>query len=93
METEFELDPVHPWAPFADAIERQRNAGVGGPSMRDQIMTELNRIAADEFTTAAGTRTSRAAVVAMLDTASASELARVHAGLASTPSPAQPKES
>lgn len=87
MEMEFELDPSTPWAPFADAIERARIASTGGPSVADQIMTELNRIAVDEFTTAAGTRTTRQTVIDMISTASASGLARILAGLVSTPSP------
>lgn len=92
MEMEFELDPIHPWAPFADAIERARVASSAGPSIADQIMTELNRIAVDEFKTAAGTQTTRAAIVAMLETASQSELARVLDGLTKTPTPASKEQ-
>jgi len=87
MEMKFELDPVHPWAPFGDAIDRQRNAGASGPSLQDQIMTELNRIGADSFTTAAGRPVLRAAIIDMLATASQSELSRVLAGLAATAAP------
>jgi hypothetical protein len=81
MEMEFELDSVHPWAPFADAIARARTAGTAGPSLVDQIMTELNRIAVEEFTTADGRPTTRSGIVALLDTASASRLAVVLEGL------------
>lgn len=93
MEMEFELDAAAPWAPFADAIERARIASTSGPSIADQIMTELNRIAADEFTTAAGTKTTRQAVIDMIATASASALARVLEGLTKTPTPTQTQES
>jgi hypothetical protein len=87
MEMEFSLDPVAPWAPFADAITRARIASTSGPSITDQIMTELNRIAVDEFTTAAGTKTTRQAVIDMLSTATASGLARVLDGLTRTATP------
>lgn len=93
MEMEFELDASAPWAPFADAIERARVASASGPSIADQIMTELNRIAAEEFTTAAGTKTTRQAVIDMIATASASALARVLEGLTKTASPTQTQES
>lgn len=92
MEMEFELDPVHPWTPFADAIERARLASSAGPSLVDQIMTELNRIAVEEFTTTAGTKTSRSQIVAMLETSSASALSRVLDGLAKTPTPTASKD-
>lgn len=81
MEMEFELDAVHPWAPFADAIVRARAASSNGPSLNDQIMTELNRIAIEEFSTADGKQTTRAAIVSMVETASASRLAAVLEGL------------
>lgn len=93
MEMEFVLDPAAPWAPFADAIERARIASSSGPTLADAIMTELNRLAVEEFTTAAGTKTSRAQIVAMLDTASQSALARVLDGLTNTATPSPAKES
>lgn len=91
MPTEFEVEAAHPWAPFADAISRARTTGA--PSVTDQIMTELNRIGADEFTTAAGNHTTRAAVISMIETATASTLSRVLAGLAATSASTTSKES
>lgn len=80
MDMEFELDAVHPWAPFADAIERARTASTG-PTVADQIMTELNRIAVDEFQNADGKTVHRDDVISWLDTASASKLAAILEGL------------
>lgn len=93
MEMEFSLDPIHPWAPFADAIERARTAGTVGASIADQIMTELNRIGADRFTTAAGRITSRDEIVEMLEVSSQSALSRVLAGLVATSASSIVKES
>lgn len=81
MDLEFEIDSEHPWAPFADAIARARSTSATGPSLNDQIMTELNRIAVEEFSTADGKQTTRSAIVALLETASASRLAAVLEGL------------
>jgi hypothetical protein len=90
MDMEFELDAVHPWAPFADAIARAREASTtSGPSLSDQIMTELNRIGLDSFTTAAGRPVTRDTIIGMLETSSQSNLARVLAGLAATPTPSK----
>ncbi len=80
MPMEFEIDPVRPWAPFADAIARERS----GISIRDAITAELDRIGTEEFTTAAGTKTTRTAVLALLDTADPQTLTRVLSGLAAT---------
>lgn len=81
MDLEFEVGTDHPWAPFADAIARAREVSAVGPSLADQIMTELNRIAVDSFATADGKPISRDGVIALLDTASASRLASVLEGL------------
>lgn len=92
MAMEFELEQAHPWAPFADAIDRARQAGATGATISDQIMTELNRIGLDSFTTAAGRLTNRSFVIEMLETASQSALSRVLAGLVATPTPSPVKE-
>lgn len=89
MELEFEVGNEHPWAPFADAIARARSTSATGPSLHDQIMTELNRIAVEEFSTADGKPTTRSAIVALLDTASASRLAAVLEGLRKISTPAK----
>lgn len=85
MPTEFELDAAHPWHPFAQAAIGARDASAG--SLAEQIVTELNRIGVDEFTTAAGTKTTRQAVLDMLNSADATTLSRVHAGLRDTQAP------
>lgn len=88
MPMEFEIDFEHPWAPFADAIARARtNSGSNDASVADQIMTELNRIAADEFTTGAGKSTTRAAIIEATANADTDILNRIYAGLAATPTP------
>lgn len=87
MPMEFELDAEHPWAPFADAIARARSVSAPGPSLTDQIMTELNRIAIDSFKTVDGKLISRDGVIALLDTASASRLASILEGLRKIPTP------
>lgn len=88
MPTQIEIEGLHPWAPIADAITRERTIG-SGPSVADQIRTELNRIGTDEFTTAAGTKTTRQSVLDMLETADADTLNRIHSGLAATPVPSK----
>lgn len=86
MPTQIEIAAERPWSPISDAIARE--IALGTPqTVTDQIMAELNRIAADEFTTAAGNKTTRQGVVDMLATADAATLTRVLAGLASTPAP------
>ncbi len=92
MEMEFELDAAHPWAPFADAIERARLASSLAPSIVDQIMTELNRIAVEEFAIVmpdGAKPTTRTRIVAMLETEPQSTLARVLDGLTKTPTPSK----
>lgn len=94
MPMEFEIDTAHPWALFADAIARARAAGAPEtPTLADQIMTELNRIAADEFTTAAGNKTTRAQVIGLIATSDEPTLSRVLAGLAATPAPTKESQS
>ena len=88
MPMQFEIDSVHPWAAFADAFARARMVETP-TTARDQIMTELNRIGADEFVTAAGNKTTRASVLALIETADESTLSRVLAGLAATPAPSK----
>jgi hypothetical protein len=87
MELEFEVNNEHPWAPFADAIQRARATSATGPSLHDQIMTELNRIAVEEFSTSDGRPTTRSAIVALLETATASRLAAVLEGLKKVSTP------
>ena len=87
MDLEFEVGAEHPWAVFADAIKRAREVSATGPSLNDQIMTELNRIAVDSFETADGKLISRDGVIALLDTASASRLSSVLEGLRKIPTP------
>lgn len=86
MPAQIEIMAERPWAPIADAIARERAAGTP-QTIGDQIMAELNRIGADEFTTAAGTKTTRASVVELLASANNETLTRVLAGLAATPAP------
>ncbi|MBX3159104.1 MAG: ATP-binding protein [Deltaproteobacteria bacterium] len=81
----FELDPAHPWQPFAQAAAQARN--VDASSLTLEIGAELDRIGVEEFTTAAGTKTSRQAVLAMTKTADAPTLQRVLVGLRGTVSP------
>jgi hypothetical protein len=83
MPMEFEVDSVHPWAPFADAIERARRTGV--TSINDQIIAELDRIGADAFTTKAGRTTTRADVLELIATADNATITSVLAGLVVTP--------
>lgn len=85
MPMEFEIDSVHPWAPFADAIARARTAVTGDVPLADRIMTELNRIGADEFTTNTGKPTTRQAVLDLIQTADTDTLTRVLVGLSATP--------
>ena len=88
MPTQIEIAAERPWAPLADAIARERAIG-GAQSVADMIRTELNRIGADEFTTNTGSKTTRAAVLSMIENADADTLNRIHAGLVSTPAPAK----
>ena len=84
MPAEFEIDATHPWAPFAEAIARERNQ----TPVADQIRAELDRITHDndrEFVTSSGKTTTRAAVTAIVATADHQTLHRVLAGLAATP--------
>lgn len=86
MPTQVEIVGEHPWAPIADAIARERQIGTG-QSVADMIRTELNRIGADLFHTAAGTPVDRQALLDAIDSGvyDADTLNRIHAGLAATP--------
>jgi DNA polymerase III delta prime subunit len=86
MPTQIEIGSTNPWAPLADAIGRERSIGAA-VSIQDRILAELNRIGTDEFTTSAGNKTTRQAVIAMTETADADTLNRIHAGLVATAAP------
>lgn len=89
-----ELAAANPWKPFADAKVLARDATT--ESLGADILAEVLRITGTdddvEFTTAAGTTTSRGAIAALL-TNDTSVLARVLAGLKSTASINAPQES
>lgn len=81
-----ELGVDHPWQPFGLAATGARNAD--SRSLVEAAIMELDRIGADEFTTAAGRKTSRAEVIALVDgKPDLSILSRVVAGLKATESP------
>lgn len=83
LPSEIELAVAHPWEPFANASSGARDADA--ESLRAQVVTELDRIGAEEFTTAAGRQTTRQAVLDMSASADATTLSRIVAGLQSTP--------
>lgn len=85
MPETIEIGVERPWAQIAEAILRERDARPLG----DRIVAELDRIAAEEFTTAAGTATTRATVLALLPTADNATLSRVLNGLAATTAPSK----
>lgn len=91
LPAEIELDIAHPWKPFADASTGARAADVD--TLRAQVVVELDRIGAEEFTTPAGRATSRTALLEMSATADATTLSRIVAGLASTPTLTATQES
>lgn len=74
-----ELAADHPWDAFGEAKERAEEHPIA-----DLIAAELERIGSEEFVTAAGRPTSRAAVLQMVDTAPPDVLSRVLAGLRAT---------
>jgi hypothetical protein len=80
---ELELGAAHPWEPFALAAMGARNADTR--TLTEAVLVELDRIGATEFTTAAGKRTSRQAVLDLVAKSDASTLSRVVAGLQATP--------
>lgn len=90
LPAEITLDVAHPWAPFALATGGARTASV--EDLRAEVSSELERIGAEEFTTAAGKATSRTAVIEIAAKSDASTLSRIVAGLKATPSHAS-KES
>lgn len=71
-----ELGVEHPWAPFVDAKEL--------PPIGELIVAELDRIGAEQFTTANGRATSRAEVLQLVKTSDESVLTRVLNGLRAT---------
>lgn len=79
---EIDLDAAHPWAPFAAAASGARDATP--ESLRTSIAAELDRIGADEFTTAAGKPATRAAITDAASKADASTLNRILTGLRAT---------
>ncbi len=85
MPDEIELDAAHPWAPFTAAATGARDADTR--SLIDVVRAELDRIGADEFTTAAGKPTTRQAVIEMSEKSDASTLSRIVAGLQATSAP------
>ncbi len=89
LPAQIELAVENPWAPFAAAANGARDATPA--QLNAEIVAELDRIGSDEFTTAAGTKTSRVAVLEMAKSADQSTLSRILAGLKSTP--AHSKES
>jgi len=88
MPAQIEIESAHPWTPIADAISRERVVGTE-QTIADKIRTELNRIGADSFATAAGTPVIRAALLESIEKGAydADTLNRIHAGLAATPTP------
>ena len=86
-----ELGVADPWAPFALASMGARNADTR--TLTEVVVAELDRIGADEFTSAAGKKMTRQAVLAMAATADASTLSRIVAGLQATESVTTSKES
>lgn len=84
MPSEIELDAVHPWQPFSLAAMGARNADT--KTLTDAVLVELDRIGADEFTTAAGTKTSRQSVIDLVAKSDPSTISRIVAGLQATQS-------
>lgn len=91
MPDEIEIESIHPWAPFALATMGARNADTR--SLTEAALAELDRIGVDEFTTAAGTATSRQAVLDMIAKSDVTTLSRIVAGLQATSSPTASQES
>lgn len=82
LPAEVDLDPIHPWAPFAQASTGARNATPD--SLRAEITVELDRIGVEEFTTGAGKATTRTAMLDIAKQSDASTLTRILAGLKAT---------
>lgn len=87
MPDEIELDAEHPWQPFAHATSGAREADA--KSLADTAVAELDRIGAEEFTTAAGKATTRKDMLAAIAKSDATTLSRIVAGLQATPTPHQ----
>jgi hypothetical protein len=82
LPAEIELGLEHPWEPFAIAATGSRDSS--GADLIAQITAELDRLGSENFTTAAGTATTRTAVLAMSAKSDASTLTRILAGLKAT---------
>jgi hypothetical protein len=94
LPAELELAAANPWRPFAEAKLIARDATL--ESLAADILAEVSRITGTEgdaeFTTAAGSKTSRAAITALLSANDAAVLARVLAGLKATTTATAPQE-
>ncbi len=88
---EIELGEAHPWAPFAAAQAGARDATA--ETLRADIVVELDRIGAEEFTTSAGKQTTRATMIALSADADVSSLNRILSGLRATPTVTVTEES
>lgn len=90
LPAEIELGVANPWAPFAAAKDTARDSTV--ESLISDILTEVDRITSGdrsvEFTTAAGTATSFAAINDVIARSDSGSLTRILAGLKAT-QPAQ----
>lgn len=88
MASQIEIESARPWAMLADAIERERTLGTG-QSVADKIRTELNRIGAETFESAAGKQVTRQALIDSIDAGAydADTLNRIHADLVKTTAP------
>ncbi len=84
LPAELELGTAHPWAPFAQVETDARDTTV--ESLTAEVVAELDRIGVDQFTTAAGRETSRAAVLDLVAKSDASTITRILSGLRATTS-------
>lgn len=91
LPAEIELGVANPWAPFAAAKDTARDSTV--ESLISDILAEVDRITAGargtEFTTAAGTATSFAAINDVIAKSDSGSLTRILAGLKATQPVAQ----
>jgi hypothetical protein len=79
LPAEIELGVAHPWAPFIGAPEL--------PPLADQIAAELDRIGAEQFTTASGRVTTQTEILKLVKQGDESVLTRVLASLRDTETP------
>ena len=86
MPAEIELGVAHPWQPFAEAKDMARDSTV--ESLITAVLAEVDRVTGGhretEFTTAAGTVTSFAAINDLIAKSDSGALTRVLAGLKAT---------